>query len=214
MRVLKAIQFETTDPKRDTSALRNADSFLKEAIGPYKLSYMTAARLRKMLNGWKTYNAARERMMAEVPATSDPLTENSLTHRLAAHFPGLPVRNIYKSYLNQSWCYTAMRDIFDRFNAWAESSGFQHELLRRYKSGEHSIIMIGEIEVKYSYRANLSGIRAKLTDKDGNSIALTLHQVGDEVIIGWDNFDSTLGGAVELMETFMKTWTPALAIAA
>ena len=217
MKVLQDIAFETTRPGCDTSAPRNVDEmWWKPVIGGRKLSLRTAARARKMFARWERYDIFRARIMAEVPVTSDPLTEKSLTHRLAAHFPGLPVRHIHMSSLNSHWCHRVMRDIIARFNAWAESSGFQHELLRRNHTGEHSIDMIGDIEVKYSYRVNLSSIRAKLSDKAGNSITLTptLNQVDDKVIICGDDYDSTLGGAVELMETFMKTWTPALAKAA
>ena len=140
-------------------------------------------------------------------------------HRLAAHFPRLPVCDYMITgggpELNQRWTWVVMRDMLARFNAWAETSGFQQEFLRVKKARENPVIMIGDIELSYSGQHMIGGVYVILKDKSGYELSFADH----ESLRGGHNFikascDSTLSGAVEMMETFMKTWTQPFAKAA
>jgi hypothetical protein len=228
---LSAIEYETSRYSRDRDS-RNSTPYTS-VIGKRKLSLMTAIRARWLLRGgWKNYKLVRERIMSEVPATSDPLTADSLTHRLAAHFPRLPVCDYMITgggpELNQRWVWVIMRDMLERFNTWAETSGFQQEFLRVVeasydveqeffrvaKARENPVIMIGDIELSYRGPYIIGGLVVALKDKAGNMLSFAEYPDSRVHKFMKASHDSTLNGAVEMMEAFMKTWTQPLAKAA
>jgi len=216
MALLSAIEIETTRLGRDRNNWNSWE--WSSVIGKRKLSPLTAMRARWLLRGgWNKYQSVRERIMSAVPATSDPLTGHSLTHRLAAHFPRLPVVDFMITAggpeLNQRWVWVIMWDMLARFNAWAKISGFQQEFLRAKKARENSITKIGDIELEYSGPHMIGWIYVHLKDKAGNEVSFA-ECPGRDHRFCKASYDGTLGGAIELLETFMKTWTPPLAEAA
>lgn len=194
-------------------------------IGGTRLPWGLRVQMRKILScgrksfnlsealgktGWFDYSKLRQNLMNEIPVGESELSADNLTHRLAHHFPSMPLRNMMITtggpVMNDYFVYVVMKDLLDRFNHWSVDSGFRQFVRDELAAGRYSHREdLGATKLEFGQRFMWSGMCVQITDTDrSNRIYLAIRSKEDAFYK--DIYDARLDQAVQMLEHFMQTW--------
>jgi hypothetical protein len=179
-------------------------------VGTTKLKGRLASQLKRLTRKLRAdFAGMKESLLAQIPATAKGPQDNSLTHRLAAHFPELPLCNYMVTtggpVSNHYLCFIVMGDMLDRFNTWADASGFTQFVLDALDRNDYKFAQdCGGVQLSFNSRCMWSGMLVCFT-KDGHSVGLSIRR--SDVSFSQEIVDTDVAHFVAIMESFMRTWS-------